>query len=142
MTSPLAPPFSSGVCYPVFSPFPWPLLTSLKDNERGPFATVVNGLEDLASTATSDRNSIIDEDRRGREPKYTGRDARNIDKAISDLFDRAKELSERVGDESRLGRLFSNVGSKVGRGLERWGDAVYEVSSSFLRDSWGCLDIC
>ncbi|CAP66478.1 uncharacterized protein PODANS_4_3514 [Podospora anserina S mat+] len=101
-----------------------------RDNERGPFATVVDGLEDLASTATSDRNSIIDEDRRGREPTYIGRDARNIDKAISDLFDRAKELSERIGDESRFGRLFSNVGSKVGRGLERWGDAVYELAKT------------
>lgn len=73
---------------------------------------------------------------------YIGCDVCNIDKVISDLFDWVKELSECIGDESRFGWLFFNVGSKVGWGLERWGDVVYEVSSSFLRDSWGCLDIC
>ncbi|KAK4199291.1 hypothetical protein QBC40DRAFT_266060 [Triangularia verruculosa] len=102
-----------------------------RDDARGPFAVVVDGLEDLASTAAEDRNAIIDEDRRGREPKYSGRDARNIDKAVGDLFDRIKELTERIGDESKLGRLFaSTVGSKVGRALERWGDAVYDLAKT------------
>ncbi|KAK0671918.1 hypothetical protein QBC41DRAFT_244628 [Cercophora samala] len=102
-----------------------------RDDGRGPFADVIDGLEDIASTATSDRSSILDEDRRGREPKYSGRDARNIDKAISDLFDRSKELTDRIGDESKLGRAFaSTVGSKVGRALERWGDAVYDLAKT------------
>ncbi|KAK0702932.1 hypothetical protein B0T21DRAFT_387990 [Apiosordaria backusii] len=112
-----------------------------RDDARGPFQVVIDGLEDLASTATSDRNAIIDEDRRGREPKYSGRDSRNIDKAVGDLFDKVKELAERVGDESKLGRLFAgSVGSKVGRALEGWGDAVYDLAKTIDERVEGGLD--